>query len=135
MGLINKVFGLSKLQEEFRKSRILELKLEITSIEEIEFSINGNQIKKLNSLTNIIFDFENQILFISGDLFEELFDNSFFYISSIIDILDTMEIYISLINSNDVIFMKCIVYRNHILFQGNLSNWNCKISKRIKISH
>lgn len=135
MEVISKLFGPSKLQEEFQKSITLKLLLIISSINEIEFSIRDIQLKKKNSTTNIIFDFSSNLLFIKGDLFEELTKDTCFLISRINKLSDTTEIFISRIGSSNLIIMKCLIYRNSISFQGTLENWHCEISKDIKISH
>ena len=135
MSLISKLFGPSKIQEEFQKSISLKLRLIISSINEIEFSIKQTQIKKKNSLTTILFDFESSLLFIQGDLFEELFDDTCFQIARINNFPDAPEICLSTIDSSDIIVMKCIAHRNDILFQGTLANWHCIISSNVQISH
>ena len=133
--MITKLFGPSRLQEEFQKSIILKLQLIISSINEIEFSIRQIQLKKKNSLTNILIDFEKELLIIQGDLFEELFDETCFQLARINHFTEPTEIFLSHRNSSEIIVMKCIIYRNHILFQGTLDDWHCKISNNIQISH
>ncbi|MBO0329741.1 hypothetical protein [[Muricauda] lutisoli] len=133
--MIRKLFGPSKLQEEFQKSISLQLRLIISSIDEMEISIKQSQIKKKNSLTKIIFNFETNIFLIQGDQFEEVFNDTRFQIVRIDNLPDVTEIYLSEIDSSDIIVIKCIVYRNYILFQGALENWHFKISSSVQISH
>ncbi len=133
--MFTKIFGPSRLQEEFQKSINLKLRLIVSSIKEIEFSIRQTQLKKKNSLTNILIDFENEVLIIQGDLFEELFNETFFQIVKINNLAEPLEIFLSNNVASEIIVMKCIVYRNYILFQGTLDNWHCKISNNIQISH
>jgi len=135
MVVISKFFGPSKLQEEFKKSITLKLRLIISSINEIEFSIRETQLKKKNSTTSILFDFATNLLFIRGDLFEELTNDTCFIIARINKLTYATEIYLSRVGSSDIIIMKCLIYRNSILFQGTLENWHCKISSNIQISH
>ncbi len=135
MGVLFKLFGSSKLQEEFQKSMSLRLPLIISSINDIEFTFKQTQLRKKNCSTKILFDFENNLLFIRGNLFEELFDETSFQITRASNLSGIIEIFISPAHSSDVIVMKCIVYRNDILFQGTLENWDCKISNHFQISH
>lgn len=135
MGIINKLFGPSKLQEEFNKSLSLKWQLIISSTDNAEFYVNQTAIRKKNSLTTLHFDFDNKLLFIKGDLFKEIIFNDCFEISRVNYLANDLEIYLSGIGDLNKIVMKCIIYRNYILFQGTLSNWHCKISNIIVIGH
>jgi hypothetical protein len=134
MNLINKMFGPSKIQEEFQKSIALKLHLNISEIDKAEFTIQGNQISKKNSNTSASFDFNSNMLIFSGDWFDEIFNDFIFDIVRIEKTNKFCEIYLSRGDSRDIV-MKCLIYRSHILFQGILENWSFKISGNFKISH
>ncbi len=133
--MITKLFGQSRLQEEFKKSILLKLQLLIDSISDIEMSQNLNSLTFRNSLTSIFFDFKNNTLTIKGDSFLHVLNEKYFLISRIDDHAEPCEIYLSNYYNTDIILMKFSIYRNHILIEGTLSNWHCKISKDVKISH
>ena len=135
MNFINKLFGSSKIQEEFQKSIALNIPLIIYSIDRIEFTIKNNQLSKRNCPTAMVFDFSTNQLIIQGDFFNEIINGNHFIIMRIENINDTPEFFISQTGFSDVIVMKCIVYRKYILFQGTLKNWSFKVFDDFKISH
>lgn len=133
--MITKLFGQSRLQEEFKKSILLKLQLLIHSISEIEVSQNQNSIVKRNSFTNILFNFNESSLTIQGDSLKDVLSEDHFQIVRVNNDSEPCEIFLSDIYSTDIIVMKFTIYRNYILIEGTLDNWHCKISKNINISH
>jgi hypothetical protein len=135
MRILNKFFGSSKIQEEFQKSIMLKIPLIISAIDKIEFTFKGNQISKRNSEVVILFEFLSSQLVIEGEFIDEIINENHFIINRIESLNDTPEIFISKIEFPDVIVMKCIIYRNYILFQGTLENWSFKVYDNFRISH
>lgn len=133
--MLTKLFGQSRLQEEFRKSIILKLQLIIDSIREIEISQNQNSLIIKNSLTSIFFDFKQNTLMIKGDSLSQVLNENYFRIARIDDHSEPCEIFLSNLYNSEVIVMKFAIYRNYILIEGTLSNWHCKISKDVNIFH
>jgi hypothetical protein len=133
--MITKLFGQSRLQEEFKKSILLKLQLLIDSISEIEVSRNQQRLTIRNSLTSFFFDFNQNTLTIKGDSFNNVLNDNYFLITRIDDHTEPCEIFFSNFYNTDIIIMKLSIYRNYILFEGTLSNWHCKISKDINITH
>jgi hypothetical protein len=133
--MLTKLFGQSRLQEEFKKSILLKLQLLIDSISEIVVSQNQNSIIIKNSLTSIHFDFKQNTLIIKGDSFAHILNENYFMIARIDDHAEPCEIFLSNFYNTDIIIMKFSIYRNSILIEGTLSNWHCKISNDVNISH
>jgi hypothetical protein len=133
--MLTKLFGQSRLQEEFKKSILLKLDLLIFSIEEIEVVINGIGIRKMNSLSNIHFDFKYNSLKIQGDFLRDCINDDYFHMARIQSDSEPYVILLSNFNAPEIIKMKVTIFRSYLLFEGTLDNWHCKLSKDIKISH
>jgi hypothetical protein len=127
MGFLTKHLGPSKLEENFKKAISLKWELKIALINNAEVQLNQTTIKKSNNLTNFYFNFEEKELLIEGNLFEDIINSNYFKVVRINNQSDKLEIYLSLSDELDVIFMKCSVHRKYILFEGTLSNWNCRV--------
>jgi hypothetical protein len=133
--MLTKLFGRSRLQEEFKKSILLKLELIIDSIGEIEVSQNQNSIIIKNSLTSIFFDFKQNTLSIKGDSLSQVLNENEFRIARIEDHSEPCEIFLSNLYNSEVIVMKFSIFRNYILIEGTVSFWHCKISKDVNIFH
>jgi hypothetical protein len=133
--MLTKLFGQSRLQEEFKKSILLKLELLIFSIQEIEVVINGNSIRKMNSLSNIHFDFKCNSLKIEGDFLKDCLNEDFFQIATVQSDSEPYEILLSNSINPEIITAKVRIFRSYLLIEGTLENWYCKLSKDIKISH
>jgi hypothetical protein len=135
MSVFTKIFGRSGIQEMFKKSITLKLKLKVFVNKDLEISINGIQLTKKASPTQMIFDFENDFLFVEGALFEELFSDFIFRIIKINHSSEPFEVFFTEEDSSDSIVMKCSVNRNNIVFQCSMKNWYFKISDKAQFNH
>ena len=127
MSFLSKHFGPTKLEENFKKAVSLKWELKIALISPVELQINQTMIKKNNSLTNFYLNFKENQLFVDGNIFEDVINSNYFKIVRINNQIDRLEIYLSLYDELDVIFIKFSVHRSYILFEGTLSNWNCRL--------
>lgn len=128
MSFLSKHFGPSKLEEDFKKAISLKWELKIALINTVQIQLNQTLIKKSNNQASFYFNFEDKQLFVDGNVFEEVINSNYFNIARINNQTDRLEIYLSLNDELDMIFMKCSIYRKYILFEGTLSNWNCSLS-------
>ena len=128
MGLMNKLIGSSKFQEEFTKCIGFNWTLTISNIVGLEYSKNGNTMISNYNQSCLLFDFDLKELFIAGDIIDEIFrGEKHFVISKEENINSKIVFYFSLLENKNTIVMKCTVMRSHLLFEGTLSNWVCKI--------
>lgn len=133
MSFLKNLLGYSKLQEDFDKSNILKLKLELYNITKYDLKINNNSVNKLNDITRIYFDFNENTLEIDGELFSSVFQWNEFNIKNVINRDGYLELALSIKELDNNVFMFIKVYRSEILFLGNRSNWDCRIICETKI--
>jgi hypothetical protein len=133
MAFLKNLLGYSNLQDDFNKSNILKLNLVIHKINKSDLKINNNSVNKLNDITKINFDFKENRMTIIGEMFSSVFPWKIFDIKNMSNNKSYLEIILSIAENGNNVFMIIKIYRNEILFLGNLSNWDCKITCETKI--
>lgn len=139
MGFISKVFGISKLEEEFKKAISLQWCLGVDNIRNYSFTFEGNTLKVSDEPSSLVFDFENLLIKVDGSLSLELFNGETFFVISKLENGEIISMDISKIDDTSTVFMKIKVNRNNLEFIGTLKNWNATIpqsnSWNFKIVH
>ncbi|MEP7371947.1 MAG: hypothetical protein ABI675_01080 [Chitinophagaceae bacterium] len=129
MNFLSKIFGLSKLEEEFKKAIGLTWIISIENITKVQFYFRGNILQFGSEGNTLLFNFLNCELLISGRISEEIFQGqTHFYIKQIINNPDEILMFLGPSNENQISTAKCRVNRNHISFEGTLDNWHCKLT-------
>jgi hypothetical protein len=125
MSLISKIFGISKLQEEFKKAISLRWHLAIKDIQEFTCKIDQNTLKINEAISHLYFDFRNNLFSIHGNLSKELFNSESNYQIKSIENNENIIMSISSCNKPDILIMKVRISRNKIELIGTLKNFFC----------
>ena len=127
MGLFSKLFGPSKLQEEFQKALALKWLLTVKNIQALEYSFNNSLVLNNFSGSVLVFDFYNSQLLMEGELVSDVFNmNSIFQIvkNKIED--STLVFYLSEIDTNEI-SLTCTISRDYIQFDSTRRDWHAKL--------
>jgi len=128
MGIIGKIFGASKLQDEFKKAISLKCKICVFK-SDVSCYNNNISISKREIISSLFIDFKNGVVHVSSDVIDEIpCKQDFYKIIRIDNNIEKISIHLSNIMTPSVFESTLHVHRNYLILEGNLSNWSCKIN-------
>ncbi len=123
MSFIIKVFGMSKLEEEFKKAISIRWCLGIENIWSYSYTFEGTTLNVNDEVSSLVFDFENLVMSVNGSLSLELFNSETLFTVNKVEHGEIISMNISKIGDTSTVIMRIKVNRNSLEFIGTLKNW------------
>lgn len=123
MSILNKLFGPSNIQADFKKSIFLKIEHKLETNNTIEFKKNGNVYKSVKSKTDFYFDFSLMLMSFDNKYMEDFIGSDAFVITKVTNDNEQLMIGLLSVNPFKQSFLFCEVLRKHIRIVNALENW------------